>query len=125
MKRSELKRRTALERKPSTLKRGPVSPASSGQRAKVRDRACIVCATGPCHPAHLVDRSLGGDDDPRAVVPLCFWHHREYDDGTLSLLEHLEPRFREELAYAVELVGLLGALRRVTNTHWVPERSAA
>jgi hypothetical protein len=120
MKRSPLERRTPLARKPSTLKRGPVSPASPGQRAKVTDRACVVCAHGPSTPAHLIDRSLGGDDDPRAVVPLCFRCHRAYDDGTLSLLEYLEPRFREELAYAVELVGLLGTLRRVTNTHWVP-----
>jgi hypothetical protein len=71
---------------------------------------------------HLIDRSLGGDDDPRAVVPACWRCHRLYDEGRLSLLEHLERRYRAELAYAVELAGLLGALRRITNARWAQER---
>jgi hypothetical protein len=70
---------------------------------------------------HLIDRSLGGDDDPRAVVPACWRCHHLYDSGEISLLEHLEPRYRAELAYAVELVGLLPALRRITNSRWVRE----
>jgi hypothetical protein len=70
---------------------------------------------------HLIDRSLAGDDDPRAVVPGCWRCHRLYDEGEISLLEHLEPRYRAELAYAVELVGLLAALRRITNSRCVPE----
>lgn len=103
----------------------PVSPASPAQRAKVKGKACIVCAGGPCHPAHLIDRSLGGNDDPRAVVPLCPSCHRLYDEGGLDLLGSLEPRYREELAYAVELVGLVATLRRVTNDRWAAERTAA
>ena len=67
---------------------------------------------------HLIDRSLGGDDDPRITVPGCRRCHRLYDEGRLSLLEHLESSHRAELAYAVELVGLLAALRRITNRRW-------
>lgn len=103
-------------------RRDSISPASPEQREKVMGRACIVCRghAGSCHPAHLVDRAIGGDDDPRAVVPLCPDDHRAYDEGQFDLLPYLEPGFREEVAYAVELVGLLAALRRITNDRWVP-----
>jgi hypothetical protein len=73
-------------------------------------------------PSHLIDRSLGGDDDPRAIVPLCPQHHREYDDGFLSLVEYLEPYYREEVAYAVLTVGIVRALERLTNERWAPLR---
>lgn len=83
----------------------------------------MVCRghAGACHPAHLIDRSLTtiGQDDPRAVIPLCPAHHRLYDDpigtGGIDLLPYLEPHFRVEIAFAVERVGLLTTLRRVTN----------
>lgn len=110
---------------PAKPKRRPVSPASEEQRAKVRFAPCVHCAIEGCHPAHVIDRSLGGDNDPRAVVPLCPACHRAYDDGRISILEDLEPHFRVELAYAVHLVGLVAALNRVTNDHYVPTRSAA
>jgi hypothetical protein len=42
-------------------------------------------------------------------VPRC---HRLYDDGAISILEHLEPHYRAELAYAVVLVGLVAAIER-------------
>jgi hypothetical protein len=106
-------------------KRRPISPASTAQRDKVRHAPCIACEhPGPCHPAHLIDRSLGGDDDPRAVVPLCPGCHRLYDDADLDLLPSLEPFHRAELAYAVELHGLVRALERITNLRWAPETSA-
>lgn len=99
-----------------------MSPASPAQRAKCAGEPCVVCGTRRgTHPVHLIDRSLGGDDDPRAVVPGCRRCHRAYDEGGLSLLEHLEPGHRRELAYAVELVGLISALRRITNARWVEE----
>lgn len=104
-------------------KRGAgISPASPEQRAKVKDRACIICRrfAGHCHPAHLIDRSIGGDDDPRAVVPLCAADHRAYDEQGFDLLPYLEPNYREELAYAVECVGLLNALNRITNQRYEP-----
>jgi hypothetical protein len=121
LRRDTPKTRQAVRR----AQRRAVSPASEAQRAKVRDAPCVRCgAPGPCHPAHLIDRSLGGDDDPRAVVPLCAACHRLYDEGGCSLLEHLEPHYRVELAYAVELVGLLAAVNRVTNDHYEPRRAA-
>lgn len=110
---------TELKRTAAPRKRRSISPASTAQREKIRtEAACIVCQSELVHPAHVIDRSLGGDDDPRAVVPLCPLHHREYDDGHLSILEYLEPHRRDELAYAVELVGLITALERITNEKW-------
>ena len=125
MKRTPLARNTPLKANPQPTKRRPISPASPAQRNKVRLAPCICCdSLGPCDPAHLVSRAEGGDDDPRAVVPLCRRCHRAYDDGNLDLLPSLEPHFREELAYAVELVGLLRALERVTNCRWSEGRAA-
>jgi hypothetical protein len=56
------------------------------------------------------------------VVPLCPRCHRLYDDGAISILEHLEPHYRVELAYAVVLVGLVAAIERTTNERWAPRR---
>lgn len=105
----------------STLKQGKGFSASVAQRRKVRLVPCIRCGRDGVHPAHVIDRSLGGDDDPRAVVPLCPECHRLYDTGAISILEYLEPHYRVELAYAVELVGLIAALDRITNERYVPE----
>jgi hypothetical protein len=99
---------------PKKRSRG-VSPASPAQREKIKDRACIVCRSTHVHPAHLIDRSIGGDDDARAVVPLCPNCHRQYDEGTLDLLPYLEPHWRDEAAYAVQLIGLSRAYRRISN----------
>ena len=117
-------------RTPQKPRRAAISPASPAQRASIKDRACIVCRghAGHCHPAHIIDRSLTteGQDDPRAVVALCNSCHRAYDEERLSLLEHLEPWHRDELAYAVKRVGLLSTLYRVTNDRsWRPERKDA
>ena len=78
--------------------------------------ACIVCWQ-PGEGAHLIDRSLFPDKygDPRRVVPLCREHHEAYDAHTLDLLPYLEPNHRSELARAVECVGLLATLQRVTG----------
>ncbi len=107
--------------RPASTRR-PISEASKPQRQAVAGRACIVCAAHPTDPAHLIPKGLADDldGDPRAVVPLCRTHHSAYDEGRLSLLEHLEPHWRAELAFAVERVGLMSTLRRVTN-----EREAA
>lgn len=126
MKRSELQRKTPLKRASSPRRRRGVSEATPGQRARVADRACIVgsvyCA-GPIDPTHLIDRSLAptAGNDPRAVVPCCRFHHVLYDEHKLDLSPYLEPRYREEIAHAVEAVGLFGALRRITGLVWVPE----
>ena len=121
-RRTPLRAATPLKQTASRPRRRPVSPASPAQRSKVRDLACLVCGGTPVHPAHVIDRSMGGDDHPDAVVPLCFLHHRLYDDGKLSLLEHLEPYYRDELAHAVRLVGLIAALQRITNERWAPAK---
>ena len=124
-RRTPLQRKTPLKASTSRPKPRAISPASPAQRSKVRLAPCICCdSLGPCHPAHLIDRSIGGDDDPRAVVPLCAMCHRLYDDGKLDLLPHLEPHYRDELAYAVELVGLVRAMERITNLRWTPRAAA-
>lgn len=103
----------------------PVSTCSKAQRDKVRDAACIVCRKpGPCEPAHVIDKSLVRDEDgdPRRVVPLCpgpAGCHRRYDAEDLDLLPYLEPHHRAELAYAVEVAGLLTALFRISGGRWV------
>lgn len=109
-------------------RRSGFTPASTDQRSKVRGRLCLAhgeeCA-GPIDPAHLVDRALGGDEDPRAVVPLCRFHHDAYDNNNLSLLEFLEPHWRTEQAYAVELVGLLSAINQITGERYVPAKEGS
>ncbi len=116
-----------LERKPTTPKRRrPISEASPDQRIAVALQPCLVDASheGKTQPAHLIPRGMltVGQEDRRAVVPLCPFCHRAYDDGTLSLLEHLEPRFRVELAFAVERFGLVSTLKRVTNDRYAAIR---
>lgn len=111
--------RTPLKRtvKATATKRRPISEASPQQRAAVALKACVVCRESPTDPAHLIPVGMcpDGDGDPRAVIPLCRVHHREYDEGGLDLLPYLEPHFRAELAFAVERFGLLSTVRRVTN----------
>lgn len=63
---------------------------------------------------------MGGCDSPDCVVPLCRFHHDRYDRDGFDLLPALEKRYRRELAHAVEHVGLLAALKRITNSRWVP-----
>lgn len=90
---------------------------SPAQRNKVRDQACAYCRQdGPCDPAHLASKAQGGCDHPDCVVPLCRTHHRLFDTRALDLLPALEPFWRTELAHAVEHLGLLGTVRRVTNS---------
>lgn len=110
-------RSTPLRHGTRTKTRKAISPASTAQREKVAERACVVCREPGCDPAHLIDRSLltEGQDDPRAVVGLCRGHHRAYDDGQLDLLPYLEPHWREELAFAVERFGLRATYQRVTG----------
>lgn len=116
--------RAQMPRTTGVKKRKAISPASTGQRLAVQGRACIVCRQhdDACDPAHLIDRSLltEGQDDPRAVVPLCRSCHDGYDERGGDLLPYLEPHYRAELAYAVERYGLLRTLQRVTGQHWAP-----
>jgi len=117
---------TSTDTTQARKRRGPVSPASSVQRASARASGCIVGGVaetgcdGPVQPAHLVDRSLGGCDDARCVVGLCYRHHEEYDAHRLDLLSHLEPWHRDRVAHAVMHVGLVAALERLTGDRWAP-----
>lgn len=116
-----------MPRTPQAKKRKAISPASPAQREAIEARACVVCRQheGGCDPAHLIDRSLltAGQDDPRAVIPLCRSCHDGYDERGGDLLPYLEPHYRTELAFAVERYGLLRTLQRVTGQHWAPVQS--
>jgi hypothetical protein len=98
-----------------------ISPATPAQRERVREKACIVCATHPCDPVHLIDRSLAPSmgDVTRMVIPLCRLCHLDYDDGDLDLSPYLEPYWRDAEASAVEAVGLFRALKRITKSTWI------
>lgn len=87
--------------------------------------ACLVCWQAPTDRAHVIDRSLAPDvyHDPARIVFLCRLHHEAYDNHTLDLLPYLEPRHRRELARAVECVGLMTTLERVTGQKWVPSHA--
>ena len=116
--------------KSSKRRSRPVSAASPAQRRKVAAMDCVVCGRGrtasmPLDPAHLWPVGRGGCSDPDCVVALCRVHHRAFDDGVLSILEHLEPDHRREIAHAVEHGGLLSALQRLTGERFVPAKEAA
>jgi hypothetical protein len=96
---------------------------SKALKEVVRDVPCLVCGVENCDPAHLISRghTTVGQEDPRSVVPLCRKHHRHFDNGELyDLLGCMEPRYRRELAFAVEREGLLYTLQRVTGETWTP-----
>lgn len=89
-------------------------------RAKVdaEDR-CRNC--GQWHSiqaAHIIPRSRvkpGPGEDPRNIVPLCGVCHHLFDAARLDILPVLT---REEQAYAVELVGTVEAIQRMTGCRW-------
>jgi hypothetical protein len=140
VKKTELKRKVALTANPdatrafvqrgqrnSKPKRTPISACTPAQRERVEGTGCLVCGERPVDPAHLIPRAMCPSvaDDPRIVVGLCRSHHRDYDQGRLSLLEYLEPTHREELGFAVWAFGLISTLERVTNERWRPLEEAA
>jgi 5-methylcytosine-specific restriction endonuclease McrA len=92
-------------------------------RAKVHEEGrCRIGGAlhGPPDAAHIIQRSrIPGDAamDPLNCVPLCRDCHRDYDERRLDLLPALRPA---EQAYAVQLVGLIAALERLTNRRWGP-----
>lgn len=125
-RRTGLKRTSGLSRGSSRLKRSPLGHCTEAQKERVRDLACLVCAehAGDCHPAHVVPRNgLPQEvaDDVRAVVPLCFEHHRLYDNGQVDLAPYLEPRWRDSVEWAAGAVGLWKAVRYITGTRALSE----
>lgn len=112
----------------STLKRGKGFAASPAQRAKVKDRACIVCTKDrfetEIHPAHVYPRRLQPCDCAEGVVPLCSEHHQLYDDQNqpFDLLPYLTDRgCHVEFVHAIAAhqvpFGIL--LEQVTGAKWV------
>lgn len=88
-------------------------------RAKVEQEGrCRLAALGRCSgplaAAHVVGR--GFDDTPVVqpcdIVPLCTAHHGAYDARRVSILEYLTL---EEQAAAVQKLGLVRALKRLTS----------
>jgi hypothetical protein len=143
MKRTELLRKTPLGsgdkplrrggfRKPGdnarrsgigVPKRNTFTPATDEQRLNARTRGCVISSEYEnVDAAHIIPRGMTtvGQDDPRATVGLRRDFHRKYDDGDLSILEYLEPYYRAEIAFAVERMGLITALQRITNCRWQP-----
>lgn len=85
-------------------------------RAKCDEEGvCRVCRLNPPEAAHIIPRSRinpGLAEDARNCCPLCRECHRAFDEERLDLLPYLT---RDEQAYAVELVGLFEAYRRISN----------
>lgn len=86
-------------------------------RAKVeREGWCRACgSTFQIEAAHIIPRSRvkpGAGENLLNCVPLCRRCHVQYDTGGMDILGCLT---REEQAYAVSLVGLEEARRRITN----------
>jgi 5-methylcytosine-specific restriction endonuclease McrA len=116
----------------ATLRRKPqkVTPSKrswTAARAKVEEegicRACQLAFTG-LQAAHIIPRTRvkpGEGENPLNIVVLCRPCHAAFDEGRLDLLPFLN---RDECAYAVQLVGLHEAYRRITNTRG-PEEIAA
>lgn len=113
--------RSELERTAPKPRRRGISPASREQRAKVKGAVCRQCGNDIVHPAHVIDRSLGGCDDPLCVIALCPLDHRLYDEHRLDILPLLNHC---EQAHAVSHLGIVGALERTTNHHWTTEARA-
>lgn len=87
------------------------------EKCENEDFRCRVCGRLPTQAAHIVPRSrisIGyGGENALNICPLCARCHAAYDQGRLDLLPFLTL---EEQSYAVKLVGLAEAYRRVTNT---------
>lgn len=69
---------------------------------------------GPLEAAHVTERSRddGPEVQPCDVWPACRFHHARYDARRISILEVLT---HEEQAAAVDKLGIVRALRRLTS----------
>ena len=116
------KPRKPLERTAAKRRRQSISPASKPPRAKTRDVPSVTGQEGPCDPAHLWPRSLGGCDAPECVLPLTRQEHRAFDEHRFDLLPHIVQRYPEEIAHAVLHAGgdLIAVLERLTGSKWQP-----
>lgn len=102
-------------------KRRAISTCTPAQRKRARAMGCVV--TGEMEgvdPLHLIPRGMTtvGQDEPLAVVGCRRDIHRLYDDGKFDLLPYLTGRHDDAVAFAVQRVGLIAALERITNARW-------
>jgi hypothetical protein len=76
--------------------------------------AAAAGCDGPLEAAHVVERRY--DDGPTVqpcdVIPLCTLHHARYDARRISILE---VATYEEQAAAVDKIGIIRALKRLTS----------
>lgn len=81
-------------------------------RAKVdREGECRLCSSHyDLQAAHVVPRSIGGEQLEESTVPLCAECHRKFDAHELDLLPALTYA---EQAEAVRLIGISRAYRRL------------
>jgi hypothetical protein len=89
--------------------------ASPAQRQAVKDSECAYCGKPGVDPAHIVDRSLGGCDEPLCVLGLCRHCHRRYDEGELNLLSLVRNYYPRQWEHAVGHLGEARAEWRVSN----------
>lgn len=95
---------TASTRKKRLYKRNYAGPFQDYDHGKeIRTLPCSVptCWKSPVHAAHVKSRGAGGTW--KDLVPLCMYHHREYDDQLGS-----PERFNAK--YDVDLVALAQSL---------------
>ena len=116
--RERANRKAAMRAVPPRAPMRLVSP-SSRDWTDMHDKrdsegVCRVCGAEPVDAAHIVPRSLCGHGGEVAdnCVALCRRCHRLYDEGFLSLEEHLTAA---EAACAVLLAGSLRAALRVIS----------
>jgi hypothetical protein len=124
MKRSELARRTPLQRGSSRPRRSQIGHASAAQKAKVELQGPRLATTlstpgETVDPAHVVPRGIGGCDHEDCVIGLRRADHRAYDRDELDVLPYLTL---DEQAHAASHLGLLGALKRTTGDTYLPQR---
>jgi len=86
----------------------------AAQLKKEREGCCRYCGAHDekLDAAHIIPRSLGGDQHELATVPLCRNHHQQFDAHELDLMPVLT---HAEMAHAVELVGMFAAWHAITG----------
>jgi hypothetical protein len=111
----------------TTTRRSGFTPASVSQREAIHIRGSVVSGKGPCDPAHLCPRALGGCGDPLCVVALTREEHRAFDDGELDIQPYLIANGHwEEIAHMTSAhhMSPLAVLQRLTGVRWVPAADA-
>ena len=78
----------------------------------IQEGSCRLCCRRDIETAHLWPRARGasGYDDPDICIPLCKYHHVEYDSHELDILPYLT--LDEQLALVREAGGIQRAINR-------------